>query len=103
MAWLSAGLAILFNTFINPIALDNIGWKYYIVFVAVLICFGLTAFFLYPETKGHSLEQIAVIFDGHSAVVPPPEETVVRLQSAMGREDEVLVYPKGETTNHEKV
>lgn len=94
MAWLSASLAILFNTFINPIALDSIGWRYYIVFIVVLIFFGLTAFFFYPETKGHSLEQIAVIFDGPSAAVPSPEETVVRLQSVVARENEVLVYPK---------
>ncbi|KAF1347164.1 sugar transporter [Delphinella strobiligena] len=94
VAWLSASLAILFNTFINPIALDSIGWRYYIVFIVVLIFFGLTAFFFYPETKGHSLEQIAVIFDGPSAAVPSPEETVVRLQSVVARENEVLVYPK---------
>jgi hypothetical protein len=42
---------IFFNTFINPIALSAIEWKYYIVFIAVLICFGLTAYFYYPETR----------------------------------------------------
>jgi len=27
-------LALFFNTYINPIALDHIGWKYYIVYVS---------------------------------------------------------------------
>ena len=55
---------MFFNTFVNPIALAAIAWRYYIVFHVVLIMFGLTAFFFYPETKGYSLEEIAVIFDG---------------------------------------
>jgi hypothetical protein len=51
VTWISTVLAIFFNTFINPIALSAIGWKYYIVFVAVLICFGVTAYLYYPETR----------------------------------------------------
>lgn len=60
---------MFFNTFVNPIALNAIAWRYYIVFVVVLLAFGLTAYFFYPETKGYSLEQIAVIFDGEDALV----------------------------------
>jgi hypothetical protein len=62
-------MAICFNTFVNPIALNAIGWKYYLVFVVVCATYGLTAFFFYPETRGHSLEQMAVIFDGDDAEV----------------------------------
>jgi len=51
VTWMSTVLAIFFNTFINPIALEAIAWKYYIVFIAVLVCFGLTAYFFYPETR----------------------------------------------------
>jgi hypothetical protein len=61
--------AIFFNTFINPIALLAIAWKYYFVFVVFCIGFGVTAFFFYPETRGHSLEQMAVIFEGEDARV----------------------------------
>lgn len=60
---------MFFNTFVNPIALDAIAWRYYIVFIVVLMAFGVTAYFFYPETKGYSLEQIAVIFDGPDALV----------------------------------
>ncbi|KAJ9640793.1 uncharacterized protein PV06_06971 [Exophiala oligosperma] len=44
-------LALFFNIFVNPIALGNFGWKYYIVFVALLIIISLTAWFFCPETK----------------------------------------------------
>ncbi|RDW71805.1 hypothetical protein BP5796_07839 [Coleophoma crateriformis] len=75
VTWVSTIVAIFFNTFVNPIALSAIGWKYYIVFVVVTVVFGITVYFFYPETRGYSLEQIAVIFDGDDANVAPPSET----------------------------
>lgn len=73
-------VAIFFNTFVNPIALESIGWKYYFVFVVVLIVMGFTVYFFYPETKGYTLEHMAVLFDGEDAV-PPPAETAQRAYS----------------------
>ncbi|KAL2841718.1 general substrate transporter [Aspergillus pseudoustus] len=77
VAWLSAIFALIFNTFVNPIALAAIAWKYYFVFVAVLLCYGITAFFFYPETKGYSLEHVAFVFDGDQAAVAPVGEKAV--------------------------
>lgn len=74
-------LAIFFNTFVNPIALESIGWKYYFVFIVVLILFFVTAYFFYPETRGHTLEQIAYLFDGEDAKAPQPGTTAERSQS----------------------
>lgn len=70
VTWVVSIAAIFFNTFANPIALDAIGWRYYIVFVAVLAVMVVVVWFFYPETKGRTLEQIAVIFDGADAKVP---------------------------------
>ncbi|KAF5522402.1 Lactose permease [Colletotrichum aenigma] len=61
--------AIFFNTFINPIALDAIQWKYYFVFVAILVAMLVTVWFTYPETRGRTLESIAWLFDGDEANV----------------------------------
>jgi hypothetical protein len=82
--WVTTILAIFFNTFINPIALDAIGWKYYFVFVVVCAAYGVTAFIFYPETRGYSLEQMAVIFDGDEADVPEPSETFRRVSVVKG-------------------
>lgn len=68
VTWVATILAIFFNTFINPIALEAIGWKYYIVFVVILILYFVTAYFAYPETKGHTLEEMAVLFEGKRAL-----------------------------------
>jgi hypothetical protein len=35
---------------VNPIALASLAWKYYIVFICVLIICLLTVYFTYPET-----------------------------------------------------
>ncbi|KAL9567405.1 hypothetical protein ACKAV7_008480 [Fusarium commune] len=60
-------LAIFFNVFINPIALDSIKWKYYIVYVALLMFITVTIWFAYPETRGHTLEEMTTVFDGANA------------------------------------
>ncbi|KAK1976406.1 sugar transporter [Colletotrichum cereale] len=72
VTWCSTIIAIFINTFVNPIALEAIQWRYYIVFIVMLTLLWLTVFFTYPETRGHTLEQMAVIFDGEDAAVPPP-------------------------------
>jgi MFS family permease len=69
LTFMSTFVAIFFNTFVNPIALDSIGWKYYIVFAVLLVLITLIIYFFYPETKGHTLEEMAVIFDKEDAAV----------------------------------
>ena len=60
-------LGLILGQFVNPIALDAIGWKYYILFCVILAVFLTLIFFLFPETKGHTLEEIAEVFDGKPA------------------------------------
>ncbi len=49
-----------FNQFVNPIGLGNLGWKFYIVYVVWLACESVIIVFLYPETKGPTLEEVAI-------------------------------------------
>ncbi|KZT59979.1 hexose transporter [Calocera cornea HHB12733] len=58
----------VFNQYVNPIAFASIGWKYYIVFDCFIVCIGLFVYFFVPETKGHTLEETALMFDGPEAV-----------------------------------
>lgn len=67
MTQMSTYAAIFFNVFVNPIALDSIGWRYYVVFAVILVVVTATVYFVYPETRGYSLEEMAVIFDGDAA------------------------------------
>lgn len=61
--------ASVFNNFVNPIAMDSIQWRYYIVYCVILAAEVLITYFYLPETKGRSLEEIAEIFDGPAAAI----------------------------------
>jgi hypothetical protein len=60
----STFLGLVIGNQVNPIALGNIGWKYYIVFCCILAVLIVIIWFLFPETKGHSLEEIREVFEG---------------------------------------
>jgi hypothetical protein len=47
---------------ITPIALQNVGWRYYSLFIATNFAAAFVYFFFLPETKGKSLEEIAELF-----------------------------------------
>ncbi|KAJ5287980.1 hypothetical protein N7478_003666 [Penicillium angulare] len=56
-------IACFFNQYVNPVAFSFMRWKYYFVYVGCLILFFILAYFLFPETKGRSLEEVSKIFD----------------------------------------
>ena len=61
---LSVYSSLIVLAFVNPIALDRIGWHYYIFFCCFDVVVLVVTWFFFPETKGHSLEEIAQVFDG---------------------------------------
>ena len=80
--WVSQAIATCFNQYVNPIALQRIMWKYYLVYVGVLVAVVILFMFYVPETKGLSLEEISGIFDGQRAdavvlpvIVPRGDDT----------------------------
>ena len=62
-------MTVFFNQYINPIALDNIGWKYYIFYCVWLAIELVVVWFFYIETRNTPLEEIARYFDGETAMV----------------------------------
>jgi sugar porter (SP) family MFS transporter len=61
--WMAASATLCFNQFVNPIALEAIAWKYYLVYVAVLAVVICVIFLFVPETKGFTLEEVSALFD----------------------------------------
>ncbi|KAK7414939.1 hypothetical protein QQX98_006264 [Neonectria punicea] len=62
------------NSFVNPIGLQALAWKYYGVYVGWLCVEVACVYVFFPETSGRSLEAIAKVFDDE--VIIDPEAVV---------------------------
>jgi hypothetical protein len=52
-----------FNTFVNPIGMQNAKWKYLLSYVCFLVFEIIAIYFLWPETSGRTLEELAFLFE----------------------------------------
>jgi MFS family permease len=60
---------------VTPYGFKTLGWKYFFVFVATNVTNAIVSFFLFPETKGKTLEEIGLIFgDTNVRTFKPAEE-----------------------------
>ncbi|KXH67983.1 lactose permease [Colletotrichum salicis] len=62
-------LSGVLNQYGNPIGLSSLAWKFCFVYVVILVIEVVCIWFLFVETKGPTLEEIAVLFDGKDAKV----------------------------------
>ncbi|KAF7795673.1 hypothetical protein EIP86_006838 [Pleurotus ostreatoroseus] len=57
-------VALIFNQYVNPVALDAIAWKYYIVYCCWIAFEFVFCYMFIVETRNLSLEETAALFDG---------------------------------------
>lgn len=81
-------LSLWFNQYVNPIALADIGWKYYLVYVVWIAFELLVVWKYYIETKNTPLEEIVRFFDGDAAIVGGHAATAKARHLAGGLGDE---------------
>lgn len=55
--------AAFFTTFVNPIGLKNISWKWLITYCCWLAFEIVFVYFMFPETYGRTLEELAFLFE----------------------------------------
>lgn len=74
-----AGMAAASSWFFNfmvaevtPVAIDAIQWRYYVVFAACSAAGCVAIYFLCPETRGRSLEEVDAIFIQSQSILDPP-------------------------------
>lgn len=56
-------LAQFFSTYVNPIGLTAIEWKFLLVYCCWIVVEAVLIFWLWPETSGRSLEELAFLFE----------------------------------------
>lgn len=52
-----------------PVALNTVGWRFYLVLIIPSTLYIIAIYFLFPETKGRTLEEIGALFGDSSNVV----------------------------------
>lgn len=60
-------VAGVFNQWVNPLGLEALEWRFYFVYIAVLVLECLIIYFFFVETRGPTLEEIAILFDGEDS------------------------------------
>jgi hypothetical protein len=64
--YVSTFVSLVVSNQINPIGIQALSWRYYIVFLCILAFLVVIIWFLFPETKGYSLEEINEVFEGNN-------------------------------------
>jgi hypothetical protein len=102
----AAGNAVAFCTFnaitimlvqVTPIAIEHIAWRYFLIFIITDAIFITVVYWVYPETVGKTLEEIAALF-GDEVAVDIQEAYTVPLTGSLS--DEKIVR---EATEAERV
>ena len=76
-------LAGFFTTFVNPIGLDSVGWRYLISYCCWLGFEVVFVYFMFPETSGLSLEELAFIFESKEAA----DQITAKVEKTIHHED----------------
>jgi len=89
--------AVAFNQFVNPWALEALGWRYYLVYCGWLVLELLFIMVYIIETRGRTLEETAALFDGERGPQEIEEKggeaatmTMNQLTSRTGRREKGL-------------
>ncbi|KAK4031308.1 hypothetical protein C8A01DRAFT_21453, partial [Parachaetomium inaequale] len=57
-----------------PISLASLAWKFYFVYIVILVIEVVCIWFVFVKTRGPTLEEIAVLFDGKDAKISKKAE-----------------------------
>lgn len=69
LMFLAVDLALFFNSYVNPVALKALNWKYYVVYDVWLAFELFIVYTFYVETRNTPLEEIVKYFDGSDALL----------------------------------
>lgn len=80
------------TTFINPIGLEDIGWKYLVTYCVILVFEIVVVYFYFAETSGRTLEELAFLFEDKALAEAANDAAMkasdqVHIEEVEGRED----------------
>ncbi|KIW49937.1 hypothetical protein PV05_11568 [Exophiala xenobiotica] len=87
-------VALVINQYVNPLGFKHLqpNWKLYTIYTCWIAFELVFVYFLYVETRGPTLEEIAKIFDGEEAEVAQVDIDKARLASAVEKNDTTVEH-----------
>ncbi|EMC95461.1 hypothetical protein BAUCODRAFT_542108 [Baudoinia panamericana UAMH 10762] len=85
--------------YLNPVALQNIGWKYYVVIDVIIVVAWVVVYFTYPETSKITLEEVSTIFDGERAKHAILDEDIMQEATKYSADDKATVIERREVAS----
>jgi len=86
---------------VTPVAIETIGWQYYLVFLIISAIIVPVVWFGYPETMGRSLEELEMMFSESRSIRSIVKESRKPLTGGLGLERSVK--EKGDVDEDEYV
>ncbi|KAK0708054.1 general substrate transporter [Lasiosphaeris hirsuta] len=84
-------LASFFTTFVNPIGLHDVGWKYLISYCCWLAFEVVFVYFMFPETFGRTLEELAFLFEDKALA----DQAVAAVEKTLHGNDDIVRRDSG--------
>ncbi|KIJ20488.1 L-arabinose isomerase [Paxillus involutus ATCC 200175] len=76
-------IAGFFNQFVNPIGINSLGWKYYIIYCVWLAFEVVFVYFMFPETSNRTPEELTFLYEED-----PRQEVIRRIEVGIRNEQE---------------
>ena len=93
--YLSSFSGLVLANQVNPIAMEKLAWRYYIVFCCILAGLLVAIYSIFPETKGRTLEEIRDVFEG-----PKSASLAAKMQESKNDRFDVERSPKDGVAAH---
>ena len=87
---------------ITPVAVNTIGYQYFIVYAVISACIVPLVYFLYPETMGRSLEELEMLFSESPSIMSIVKESKrkptqgglvsAHMREKLGNDDDEVEY-----------
>ncbi|KOS37204.1 hypothetical protein ACN38_g12011 [Penicillium nordicum] len=88
---------------ITPIGIQNLGWRFYIIWIVLNAVMVPTIYLFYPETAGRSLEDIDDYYRGNPPLLVCLDKEAIsnkRPEKYQARDEHIMHAKEGETAQH---
>lgn len=88
---------------ITPIGIQNLGWRFYIIWIVLNAAMVPTVYLFYPETAGRTLEDMDDYYRGNPPLLACLDKEAIsskRPEKYQARDEHIMHAKEGEMAQH---